>query len=142
MAAHVDLAASLLRARARREVTRAIAALTVDDARAVLLDVYAELEIDDAQPDDGPAQAEPEAEEPQRKGPPEGSFSDRLLRTLAANPRMAIGDLAVAIYGISDASTRGKTRSLLSALKGRGDVDNVSEGAWEVVNKEAMKTKS
>ncbi len=160
MTAHLDLAPSLLRARARRDVARTLETLSKEDARAVLLDLYAEyqIEIEEAaeaeaeeeegeeeeqgEEEDGSANADetpPAGPRPSKAG---GTFTVRLMQTLAAHPHMSISDLAVAIYGISDASTRGKTRSLLSALKGRGEVDNVGEGAWEVVRKEAMKTKS
>ncbi len=145
MTAHVDLAASLVRARARRDVTRVLAALSKADALAVLLDVYAELELDaDALP-----QAAPPLEQSQaarlpaaERVPAGGTYSERLLRTLAANPRSPISDLTVAVYGVSDSNTRGKTRSLLSALRSRGEVENVGEGIWQVVGKEAMKQKS
>lgn len=143
MTSHVDLAASLLRARARRAVAQALDALSKEDARAILLDVYAELEIEsgDARPHEQPAPP-PSVSEPPPREKAEGTYSDRLLRTLTANPRMSITDLSIAVYGISDSGTRSKTRSLLSALKGRGEVDNVGEGEWEVVKKEAMKQKS
>ena len=94
---------------------------------------------EEEQEEEAPPSEESGKSEPRRG---DGSYSDRLKKTLAANPKMPIGDLAVAIYGISDSGTRAKTRSLLSALGGRGEVQNVGEGEWIVAEKEATKTKS
>ncbi len=149
-----DLALSLQRARARRDIARILSGLTPDAARDVLLGLYAEYEVDRGPPEpdrgaDAPRAPQPsQARTPQtaayftapRSRPRDGtaapSFTARLIETLRAHPQMAISDIAQHIYGKSDRAAQGKTRSLLSALKHRGDVVNVGEGLWELAKKE------
>jgi hypothetical protein len=64
----------------------------------------------------------------------DGTFSSLLLSTLAKNPGISIGELAVAVYA-DDKEATSKVRSLLSMLKGQGKVDNPTPGRWEVVQK-------
>ena len=72
------------------------------------------------------------------KLPKSGSTPNRseLIRSeLRKHPGAPIRQIAVAAYGIDDEASCSKVRSLLAAMKARGEVKSVAVGQWEAIAK-------
>jgi hypothetical protein len=129
-----DLESAVRRAETKKQVSRLLASLPVDDQRSILLDLVAE----DGLPGsigNGATRPKAAAEAPAVTKPvKEQSRTDALLAALGEHPGMPISDLAAAVYGESNKQNKANTRSLIAALYKQRRVKRVRPGEWKVVS--------
>ena len=56
-----------------------------------------------------------------------GSFAAAALLALSKSPNMGLGELAIAVYGVDDKSTRHKIRAVIYHLKNTGRIPKAKE---------------
>jgi hypothetical protein len=137
-----DLAQAVRRAEAKKQVARLLAELPPEDRRGVLLDLLAGDEpagvIERTRVSTVPRETQrsrrgrPVRRAKANGAAPDAGRTDTLLAALKASPRLPVVQLAAKVYPeLDDKTARGRTRSLLSALKDQGRVKNPETGHWE-----------
>jgi hypothetical protein len=68
----------------------------------------------------------------EKSGPRPGSFKDRFIKFIEANPGCDYAAMAKAIYGDEDEGSRNKARSTVHVLAKDRVVESVMPGRWRM----------